>query len=488
MKVLLINPPFTGMGGVEGHGGSAAPLGLGYIASYSLKFHPEYEFHFFDAEGLRKSFDEIKAEVSRIRPNVVAVNMTTPSYGHTVKVTDVTKEAGSNIITVVGGPHPSAFPEEVIRESSIDACISGEGELTFLKFLEVIDKGGSLDDIPGLSHSLNGNPHVSSCQSTLIEDLDTIPFPARHLMPTEIYGPPPTKRLSGGRGGNMVTSRGCPYDCTYCESKVIWTRKTRHRSAENIVDEMEECYNNYGIREINFHDDILPMKRENTLELCREIRRRKLDMKWFCMNRVNFCWPDVMEEMYKAGCRKVMFGFESGNNEILKIIKKKATVEQAREAVKICRKAKLSVMGSFMIGNVGENEETIRETIEFAKSLDLDTGAFFIAIPYPGTELYAQAKKEGYIPEDSNWRDYTLVGTSPPPLNLPGITAERLREIQSQALREFYLRPKMIFKQLRKFTNIQFIKGAWVGAKLLMTLSLKQEKQGAIQKKAPSLS
>jgi len=472
MKILLVNPPFTGMGGVEGHGGAAAPLGLGYLASYVLKFHPEYQFSFYDAELYRSNFNDIKAEIARIKPDVVAANMTTPSYEHSKKVMDAAKEVASSIVTIVGGAHPSAFPE-VVKEPSIDACVSGEGEKPFLRFLETVEKGGSFDEIAGLSHTLNGKLFISNVRD-YIKDLDTIPFPARHLMPIHLYGPPATKRVSSGRGANMISSRGCPFDCIYCESKVIWSQKVRFRSVKNVADEMEECYHKYGVREINFHDDILPMRRTHVLEFCKELQKRRLDIKWICMNRVNFCWPDVMEEMYKAGCRKIMFGFESGNNEILGNIRKKTTVDQAIEAVRICRKANLKVMGSFMIGNIGETEETIRETIDLAKKLDLDTAAFFVAIPYPGTEMFRQALELGYLSPDVSWKNYTCVGTVPPPLNLPGLSQERLRELQGQAIREFYLRPKIIFRTLLKMRSPESIKAILKGLGLFKNLTKRQ--------------
>jgi len=460
---------------VEGHGGAAAPLGLGYLASYALKYHPEYEISFYDAELLRKSFQDIKEEVMRLKPDVVACNMTTPSYEHAVKTMDAVKEVGSSIATIVGGPHPSAFSYEVLLEDSIDACVSGEGEGPFLKFLETIDKGGDFNSIPGLSHKFNGRPYISQNRG-YIEDLDTIPFPARHLMPIHLYSPPVTKRVSTGRGSNMITSRGCPYECTYCETKVIWDRKVRYRSAQNVVDEMEELYVKYKVKEINFHDDILPLRKDRILELCEEIQRRKLDMKWICMNRVNSCWPDVMEAMYKAGCRKIMFGLESGNNEILKSIRKKATIEQAVEAVDICRKANLQVMGSFMIGNIGETEETIRQTIDFAKRLDLDTVAFFVAIPYPGTDMYKIAIEKGYLSPDTDWKKYTCVGTNPPPLALPGLSQDRLRELQAQAIREFYIRPKMIWRTMLKMRSFESCKSVLSGVKLFNNLLTKRSK------------
>ena len=457
MKVLFINPPFTGFGGMEGHGGRQAPLNLAYLASYLRAVQPHHEIAIFDGEAYGADFEEVNEFIKTFKPQLVGLTMPTPAYLHVLEIAKMAKEYSKGCWVVVGGPHPSAFASETTREENIDFSISGEGEMSFSLLIKTLETGGSLESIGGLAYKTDEGVHYNT-NKTLIDNLDDIPFPARDLLPMDRYVITGPKRVSGRLGGNMITSRGCPYDCTYCDSKVMWTRAARLRSVGNIVDEIQECKDTYGIGEINFHDDIFPMSKNHTIEVCKEIQRRKIDIRWVCMNRVNFCYPEVMEEMYKAGCRKIMFGFESGSNEILKLIKKKATIEQAQEAVKICRSSGIKVMGSFMIGNIGEDEHSIRQTIDFSKSLDLDTASFFVSIPFPGTELFTQASEKGYLKDKIKWSDFCVLGTDDPPMVLLNITPQRVLELQAQALKEFYLRPKYI---LKKFFGIRSIGEFW---------------------------
>jgi anaerobic magnesium-protoporphyrin IX monomethyl ester cyclase len=470
-RIMLINPPFTGFGsGLSGHGGKAAPLNLGYLASYCLKVDPELEIAILDGENLGIGFEGVEGELHAYKPDLVGMTFPTPAYVHVERCAKIVKDYG-DIPVVVGGPHPSAFPEGVIRElADIDICVIGEGERAFADLVQCIKNGGSLESLKGICFR-KGNEPVRNEGYPLLMELDELPFPARDLLPVHLYYSPSTKRVSDRLCGNMITSRGCPYDCTYCESKVIWTRRVRLRSVDNVCDEIEECITKYGIGEINFHDDILPMRRERTIDLCREIQRRKLDVKWICMSRVNFVWEDAMEEMKKSGCKRIMFGLESGSNTILKNIKKNTTIERAFEAVEICKKVGIETMGSFMIGNIGETEDTIKETIQFAKDLKLDIASFFVTIPYPGTELFSEAVKLGYMDREVNWEDFKTVGKSLGPLNLPGLSAERMQYWQARALREFYLRPSMIYKRLSSVRSFEEVKSLARGVKLLVDIS-----------------
>ena len=187
--------------------------------------------------------------------------------------------------------------------------------------------------------------------------------------------------------------------------------------------------------------------------------------------------------MKKAGCRKIMFGLESGDNEVLKIMKKEATVEQAKEAFKICRRVGIKTMGSFMLGNIGETEDTIRATINFAKELNPDTVAFFVAVPYPGTEMYRIAFQKGYIRPDVTWADFTVIGKNRAPMELPGLPSKRVRELQAQALKEFYLRPSYILKKALDIRSLFEAKSLFRGTQLLWRLAIsKGEKQVHILK------
>jgi radical SAM superfamily enzyme YgiQ (UPF0313 family) len=476
MRVLLINPPFTGFGGLEGHGGKAAPLNLGYLASFLRMQKPETDIRILDAEGLRLGFDEVEQEVRNYMPDLIAITTPTPAYVHVLEVAKRTKAISRDIYVAVGGPQPSAFPELCAGEEDIDFAFFGESEVSFYELVERLDKGGSLEEVDGMAFKGTDGNVVVNKHRALVADLDTLPFPARDLMPLHIYYPTATKRVSGKRSANMITSRGCPYDCTYCESKVIWTRKARFRGPDNVVDEIEECVTKYGLGEFNFHDDILPLRRERTIEICREIRRRKLDISWVGMTRVNFVWDDVMLEMKKAGCRKLMFGLESGSNELLEIMKKKATVEEARDAFAICKRAGIKTMASFMLGNIGETEETVRQTIDLAKELNPDTVAFFISVPYPGTELYNVAKQKGWVREDVTWSDYTVVGDGRPIVILPDISPEELKYWQSRAIREFYLRPSYMMKKLFSLRSFQELRSVFHGVKLFTKIGLDLKK------------
>jgi len=477
MKILLINPPFTKFGGLEGQGGKTAPLNLAYLAAYLRKYKkPRPEIKILDAEGLRMSMKEVDQEIENFQPNLIGMTMPTPAYECVKEIAKRAKKMLTNVFIVAGGPHPSAFPETLIKEiPEIDFSILGEGEVPFLKLVTALENKSNLANVPALSYKMGGKV-VFNPERAFIEDLNSMPFPARDLLPNEIYYPSLPKKMGTTRGylANMFTSRGCPYNCTYCESKRIWNQNVRLRSANNVVDEIEQCVKKYGASELIFHDDIFPLNRERTIEICRKIKERNLNIYWACMTRVNFVWKDVMETMKEAGCRLVNFGFESGSEEILKNIRKGTTLKQAREAMKICNNIGLRTMGNFMIGNIGETEETIKQTIKFAKELNPHTIGVFVTIPYPGTDLYCQAKELGYLNEKIPWKNYASVATSEPPMVLPNLSPRRLRYWQARALREFYFRPAYVWKRIKEIRNIKDIKTLFDGIILFLKIVFKK--------------
>jgi radical SAM superfamily enzyme YgiQ (UPF0313 family) len=477
MKILFINPPFTIFGGLEGVGGKTAPLNLAYLAAY-LRKHivPVPDLKIVDGEGLRISMNEVFEQIKEYQPDVVGMTMPTSSYDCVKEIAQKVKSLFPKALIVVGGPHPTAFPQTLIKEiPELDFSISGEGEISLCRLITAIQQNSDLSSIPALSHKKNGVV-IANPQRILIENLDTIPFPARDLLPNKIYYASLAKKMGPTVGylANIITSRGCPYGCTYCESKVIWGRGARLRSASNVIEEIKECVNVYGASEFIFHDDILPIDRERMLEICRRIKDEKLDIHWACMTRVNFVWEDVMRAMKDAGCRLINFGFETGSATILKSINKGTTLDCAREAMKICEKIGIRTMGNFMIGNVGETEETIKETIEFAKELNPHTIGVFVATPYPGTDLYFQVKQLGYYNENTPWRNYACVSTSQSPMLLPNLSPERLRYWQARALREFYFRPVYIWKRIKEVKNIKDVKTLFSGLALFLKIVFKK--------------
>jgi len=462
MRVMLINPPFTIYGGLEGQGGKSAPLNLAYLASYLKQRKPYYEIKILDAENLRLDYDQIDAAISEFNPNVLGVTVPTPAYEMAKEICRRAKWMNHDIVTVMGGPHPTAFPREVSLETFIDVVVYGEGEESFYNLCVVIEDKHNIKDVKGIAYNGIVNP-----PQPLIEDLDTIPFPARDLLPMEVYYAPPTKRETPRRNANIISSRGCPYSCTYCMAKTIWGKRTRFRSVKNVIEELSYCNTRFGIGEFNFNDELFTCNRQRTIEFCQGILESNLDISFVCSLRVNHVWKDVVGWLKLAGCKKVMFGFESGNQIILDRIKKSATIEQAEKAVALVKKIGIKTSGSFMIGNLGETEETIRDTINFAKKLNVDTVSFYVASPYPGTEFYEEAKP--YFRPNISWSDFALIGTNPI-LDLPDLSHEKIAYWYKRAYREYYLRLDFIKERLKNIKSWIDIKNLIDGLGILKAL------------------
>lgn len=470
MKVLLLNPPFTDYGGLEGHGGKALPLNLAYLAGYLRAKRPDIEIEVLDCEALGLTYPKIGREIKKIRPDLVAITTPTPAFTQVLEICRIIKDISPRIITVLGGPHPTALPQETTAEKNIDISVIGEGEITFTELVEAIDKNNPLNEIKGIFFKNKKGNICQTSQRELIKDLDKLPFPARDLFDTNLYFPPPTKRMTNKKAGNMITSRGCCFQCTYCMASFIWQRRVRFRSIKNVVDEIEKCINEYGMGEFNFHDELFTMNRERTKEFCREIKKRNLDIAWVCMCRADFVDEETLKAMKEAGCKKIMFGFESGSQEILDKMKRKMAVKESERAVKLVKKVGIKTAGNFMFGYLGETEETVKQSITLAKKLNTDTMAFFVASPYPGTEFYQLAKEKGYFREDFEWKDFTLVSNNLPPLNLPGLPAEKILEWQKKAYRQYYLRPRYILSKITNIKSIVDLKNLYNGAKLFLRL------------------
>jgi radical SAM superfamily enzyme YgiQ (UPF0313 family) len=470
MKVLFINPPFTEFGGLEGHGGKALPLNLAYLASCLREREPGVEIEALDCEALGLDHEEIERRIRAVGPDIAAVTAPTPAFSQVLKVCRTVKAIAPEIVTVAGGPHPTALLEETAAEPDIDIAVDGEGEITFADIVRAVRDRTPLSEVKGIAYKDANAAVRRTAPRPLIEDLDSLPFPARDLFPLDLYFPPPTKRMSDKKAGNMITSRGCPYRCTYCMATVMWRHRVRFRGVANVVDEIEECGRRFGLGEFNFHDELFTVNRQRTLDFCAEVLRRKLDIAWVCMCRVDYLDMEVLRAMRRAGCLKIMFGFESGSQMILDTMKKKVALDKAQEAVRMVNKAGIRSAGNFMLGNLGETDATIRQTIDLAKRLNCDTMAFFIASPYPGTEFYDMARQRGYLRSDVQWKDFTLVSNNTPPLDLPGLPAQRLMWWQKKAYREYYLRPRYVLGKLASIRTRTDVANLYNGAKLFLKL------------------
>jgi len=471
MKILFINPPFSQYDGVTGHGGKTAPLNLGYLASYIREQKPKIKVSILDCEALNLSYEQIRKFLIKFEPDIVALTVPTPAHEHALLVAKIVKSLNKKIIIVVGGPQPTALPKTILKEKNIDFAVIGEGEITFLKLVNNLEKNiKKFYQIKGLAFKQKRKIIVNP-RRKLIKNLNIIPFPAKDILPLNAYYLPPTKRITSGASTNIVTSRGCPFNCTFCMAKTIWKRTVRFRSIENVVDEIEECVKKYNHQDFTFHDEFFTLNRNRVIEFCHELKRRNLNIKWFCQARCGTVDIELLKIMKSSGCEKIGFGFESGDERILKLMEKDNDLTKARKSVKLCKKAGIKVVGAFILGYPGETKKTIKKTINFAKELDPNTAAFFIAAPYPGTELFKLALKKGYLKQPINWKSFAILTDNLLPMTIPGITKKELLKLKRYAYRSFYLRPKYILRKLSEIRNLKDVKSLFLGLKIFKQIA-----------------
>jgi len=382
MKITLIRPYFT-------HTPYEPPLGITIVAAY-LK-ERGYSVSIIDFETtLAKSENEIKDHIQQEDPDIVGVSFFTYDRFEAEKVSNAAKELGK--IVIGGGLHMTFDPMNTLQSiPSMDIGVLGEGEETLCELVRAIEEERSFQDIKGIAYRKNGKVVVNQLRP-LISDLDLLPMPAYHLLPMDKY---PYHQILG--------SRGCPYDCIFCASPKFWRRKVRFRSYKLVVDEIEYLVNTYGQKEFDFKDDILFLNKEWTKNLCNELLERGTNIKWNCLGRVNLIDKSLFKLMRKAGCQTLRFGIESGNERILKVIKKDITKQQVRHAVKVAKEIPFEVGTIFMLGHPSETLDEMEETCEFAIELGAEHYNFKPADIYPGTQLFQIAVNEGLLSKDYNW-------------------------------------------------------------------------------------
>ena len=444
MDVLLINPPWQTKDGNIWHGvkSTSAPLGLLSVAAYAEQRGAAVRVLDVNAEGL--SFRDIEQVVREERPPWVGFTAVTAQITSTHRIAGIVKSVSPESKVVVGGVHVTAMADEVLRDPNIDYCVRGEGE----KPMSALVDGQPLESIGGLSFRGTNplQPIQHNPQAKPIEDLDSLPTPAYHLVPFELYKPAvgAYRRLPTI---NMTMTRGCPGKCTFCNSAET---ALRTRSASHVVDEIQELQRRYGIREVSFYDDTFTIYKRNVVELCDLIVKRGIDLTWSCFARTDCVSPSLLAKMRRAGCHQILFGIESADPEILATIRKPIDIEQTRTAVAMVQRAGIAVRAAFMFGNPGETVESIRRTIDFAIDLNPDLAIFNITTPYPGTQMFDWARRNGHL-RTLDWEEYDLANSV---LDLPTISSEQIDRMYKVAYREFYFRPSYLVRRLFRMRGL----------------------------------
>ena len=448
MRILLVNPSQYE---VYGNVASPAypPLGLGYLGAVLEKKH-EVKILDVDADGL--DLFSINDFLRKYKPEVIGISATTPTFKEALSFAEQARLVLPMAIICLGGMHPTISPEESIKPEAIDFVVRGEGEETMLELVEAIERGTSILEVKGVTHK-GACGIIHNPDRKQIINLDSIPFPARHLFNQQKYTYPDALYSPCFP---IMTSRGCNGKCTYCCTKQMFIG-FRVRSAKNIVDEIEFLIKEHGAREIHIWDDNFTLIKSRVFEVRDEIKARGIKIKVSFPNgiRVDSVNEEVLQALKDMGTYSIAFGVESGNQEVLNDIKKGITLEQVETAFKIAKKIGLETWGFFMLGLPADTKETIKETIEFAKKLDPDIAKFHILKPYPGSEAFKQLSEKGLITES----DLSKYGIHTKPVHkLSDVTEEELLAFQKQAYREFYLRPKKIVKQILRMKSMERIK------------------------------
>lgn len=462
MKIVLISAPYFDVYGALNVGKNhTLSLGLGYIASV-LRKKANHEVYWYDPEPLGADENDIRDYLKEKSPDLVGISSATPNFKGAVKIGKLAKEVTSAKV-VIGGVHASALPELTLKENSeaFDIVVIGEGELTMLELCEALEKDRELDNVAGLlfrkNHALLRTP-----PRELISDLDSIPFPARDLVNLNLYRPQ-VHLYRGRKSATMITSRGCPARCTYCATQVTMGNRFRTHSAEYVVNEIEHLVKNYGIEDIIIVDDTFTINKKRVREICNLILEKNINIGWFCFVRANDASYELFELMKKAGCFSMFFGVESGDEQVLKNIKKGATIAQARNALKISNKLGFKTMAGFMFGNPGDNRETIEKTTKLALELNPTIGSFNIMTPFPGTEEYERYIRS-HPGEIMDWDMFVPKGVTPV-IELKDLTKKDLQRYLYKAYLKFYLRPLQIFRIIRNMSSFAefrvYLRGAF---------------------------
>lgn len=475
-RVLLINPAFdveNGFGDYQDLMEAMPVIGLAYLAATCRE--AGHTVRCLDNFIENLSADKVVELAREWKADVVGIGVLTPSIRIVEDLGRRLKKGLPHCRVVMGNLHASLFAEDMIRDGITDFVLHGEAERSMATLLNVLDKGGALSDVPGLTY-MNGGLHTTPIAPQMPgQELDALPYPAWDLFPKHVYGFLPFVNVAKP-GLSIIGSRGCPFHCTYC-ALGYQGHKVRRRSPDNIAAEIEWLVVENGIRHVGFVDPIFPVHKQHGIDTCRAIRERKIPGEWWWTTetRVDVIDEEMCREMREARCKRILFGIESGIDELLKNVKKKCTSEDIRRGVRHARQAGLEISAFFMVGLPGETAEQTRANIEFARSLDIDFAKFGITIPYPGTEIYDDLVASGKL-ERANWDKFSTFNHDPNTLPfIPrGLTGDELIRLHRRATFRFYVRPRMVLRHLFVIRSIG-LRQMWNGAKIMLKHVLRKQ-------------
>lgn len=471
MKVLLINPPAENLvktfapEALTEEMGFYPPTGLMYLVSSVKKAHGErFPIHVLDTQVERMSYPQIRDYLTEHRPDVVGISSMTFLLIDSLKVARIAKEIDPRTQVVIGGAHPSIYPEEMVSHPDIDFIVMGEGEHTFTEMLPALEKESSLAGIAGVGYKENGHAKVNPLRP-FIRDLDSLPFPDRELIPTEKY-----YNVLGDSKVTMtslLTSRGCPFKCTFCTNKD--GKVCRMRSPENVVQEIRECYAK-GITDFDIIDDTFTINKKRAMAIADLILESGMKITMDLRARVDTVDQELLDKLAAAGCNRIRFGVESGDPGVLQNIQKGITLDQIRKAYPMARKAGMVTFAYFMLGMPGETEVEIKKSLALAKELKPDFAQFLIFTPFPATQSYTEGMEKGILKGDY-WREFSAFPKEEFVAQwwTENFSHKELEKWQKKIHLSYYYRPGYIWSQLRQVKSWkEFLRKARIAIRMIL--------------------
>ncbi len=447
MRVLFVQPDMT----FQKHHplvykGFAAtvPLGIAYMSAYL-----ERAGHTVAVVDYQVGQYDIAREIERYWPDVFGVSLCSPAVPHASELVRTARRVAPDVRILAGGPHVSAYREAMLDTCpELDLLVVGEGERTLLDLVARWSGGRSVRDVPGIIYR-DGPDKVATGPGREIPDLAELPRMPLHLFDIARYYPLPGtfRRLPSIA---MATSRGCPFPCTFCNSKDIWNKRVRMRPPEAVVDEIASLVARYGAREIYFVDELFTLKRAHVVTFCEDLLHRGIRIGWKCCSRVDTVDRELLELMKRSGCFMISYGVESGDDRILEIMKKGITTDQVVETFRVTREVGIARMAFFMLNSYGETRATVEKTLALSREIEPDFLNFELFKPFPGIEMrrMIEADPACSIRRDiwDDWEAFTVGNRIFYTQN--DLDEDYLKEVYARAIRGFYLTPSFILKSL----------------------------------------
>lgn len=438
-KVLLINPPFVYFPGIASRITNyfRIPLGLCYLASYIREKH-NLQVEIIDASALGWNLKEIGEKIIGFNPDLIGISVATPNVSISCELISLAKRIRKEIPVVVGGPHVSAIPTDLLHIA--DIAVIGEGEETFSELIHCLIQGTPVSAINGIAFRRNGDITITP-KRKLIDNLDLIPFPALDLLDISKYKHIYPYKNNNNKVASIITSRGCPYDCYFCGNNYLWGGRVRYRSIANVINEIEYFKIKLDVSLFWLEDDLFGTE-PRIKEFCHRLIELNLNIRWLCHMRCNGISDEALFIMKKAGCLEIQIGVESGNDAVLREANKHLTVAEIRAFFKKIHSIGINTWATFIFGLYGENMKTINESIKLAKEIDPTYATFIHLLPFPGTRIYKDYSERGYI-RTYNWSKYSW--HSLPVFETEYLKYHDLIKLKKRAYILFYLRPNKLF-------------------------------------------